>query len=676
MKRTIDATNSTPSSRESLSKSQDSDNHFNVDLQYPAPPMKESVIPLIKGGKPEYDEMYRESIENPTAFWDKHAKQLISWFQPYTKVQDGSFAEGDVSWFQQGKLNMSYNCIDRHLEENADKVAILFEGDEVGTGRSITYRELSQEVGRLANALKRAGVRKGDAVCIYLPMIPEAAFAMLACTRIGAPHSVVFAGFSSQALASRILDAKCKVVITADEGRRGGRVVPLKPAVDEALLTTPSVETVFVQKHTGGDVAMKSGRDVWLADAMAAERPYCPPEWLDSEDVLFLLYTSGSTGTPKGVVHTQAGYLLYAMMTHKYVFDIHPGDVYACVADVGWITGHSYIVYGPLANGATTLMFESTPLYPDTGRYWEMIQRHKITQFYTAPTAIRALQKCGDEPVLKYDLSSLRVLGSVGEPINPTAWEWYYRVVGKEKCAVVDTYWQTENGGIIMTPLPGVTPVKPGSCTLPFFGIKPVLLNETTGALLTQNDVKGVLCVASPWPSVTRTVYGNHERYMNTYLRPYPNHYFTGDAAYRDKDGYMWIVGRVDDVLNVAGHRLGTAEIEKAFVTHASCAEAAVIGIPDDIKGMAIFAYCVLKHGYEPTADLLAELRSVIRSEIGPIATPKRIVAVAGLPKTRSGKIMRRILRKIATNESDSLGDLSTIADPDIVPQLIEAVKT
>jgi len=623
----------------------------------------------------DYTEKYNKSINNPKKFWGDLATSHIDWIRPYDNVMSGSFEKGDICWFQNGKLNVSYNCIDRWAKQDAfaNKTAILWEGNEPGDVRKISFLELQQEVSRLANVFKSMGIRKGDAVCIYMPMVPEAAYAMLACTRIGAPHSVVFAGFSSDAIRDRCLDANIQYVITADQGVRGKKKpVDLKKIVDKALTELPAVKKVLMYQRTGADVPMTEGRDLIWKDEMAKQRPYCPCEVMDSEDTLFLLYTSGSTGKPKGVVHTTAGYLLYTMLTTRWTFDLQANDVFACVADVGWITGHSYIVYGALANGATTLMFESTPLYPDAGRYWDMVQRHKITQFYTAPTAIRALMKFGNEPVEKYDLSSLRVLGTVGEPINPEAWIWYHEIVGKKTCPIVDTYWQTETGGHMLTPLPAASKLKPGSATGPFFGIKPLLLDAEKGTLIEGNGVTGVLVMAQPWPSMARTVYGDHARYLRTYMEQYPGYYFTGDGAIRDKDGFLWITGRVDDVLNVSGHRLGTAEIESALVTHESCVEAACVGIPHEIKGQAIFAYCVLGQGHEDSDELRKALKNQVRSVIGPFAQPQEVLVVSGVPKTRSGKIMRRILRKIACGEEKQLGDITTLAESSVVQSIID----
>ncbi|TVR12138.1 MAG: acetate--CoA ligase [Planctomycetota bacterium] len=619
----------------------------------------------------QYQQWYEHSLRDPDTFWGDMARAHLTWQHAFSTVHDCNLNEGQVAWFLGGQLNACENCVDRHVATRGDQVAILWEGDEPGDVRRITYRELRRMVCRLANVLRHRGVRKGDRVAIYMPMIPEAVAAMLACARLGAVHSVVFGGFSAEALRDRINDSACVAVITADEGVRGRKVIPLKRTVDEAVMACPSVRHVFVTKRTGNKVPFFPPRDVWLDEAMANERPYCPIEHCDSEDTLFLLYTSGSTGQPKGIQHTTAGYLLGAMLTHRYVFDYQDGDIFACVADIGWVTGHSYVVYGPLANGATTVLFESIPTYPDSGRYWDMVERLKITQFYTAPTAIRAIMRDGNEPVERYDRSSLRVLGSVGEPINPEAWKWYHDVVGNGTCAVVDTWWQTETGSIMITPLPGATPTKPGSATLPFFGIEPVILDEE-GKELTGNGVSGVLAMKRPWPAMARTIQGDHPRFMETYLKPFPGYYFTGDGCRRDEDGYYWITGRVDDVLNVSGHRMGTAEVESALNSHPACAESAVVGAPHDIKGTGIFAYVILREGYDITQDLIGELKNEARHHIGPIATPDWILIVPGLPKTRSGKIMRRILRKVAAQETDNLGDTSTLADPSIVDQLIQ----
>jgi acetyl-CoA synthetase len=629
---------------------------------------KEAQVPSLK----EYEKLYAQSIENPEAFWDEQAKNRLTWDQPFHTVMDADLPSGTISWFLGGKLNVAYNCVDRHVKARGDQTAILWEGDKPDETRAITYRELQRLVSQMANVFKRYGVRRGDRVAIYLPMIPEAAIAMLACARIGAIHTVVFAGFSAEALRDRIQDAEAVAVVTADQGLRGGKTIPLKRTVDEATMACPSVNNVFVVKRTGAKVPFFPPRDIDLDEAMAVQRPYCPAESMDSEDTLFLLYTSGSTGRPKGIAHTTAGYLLYTALTHQYVFDYRDGDIYACVADVGWITGHSYVVYGPLANGATTVMFESTPLYPDPGRYWDMVERHKITQFYTAPTALRAVAREGDEWVTKHDRSSLRILGTVGEPINPDTWEWYYNVVGEKRCAIVDTWWQTETGGIMITPLPGATSAKPGSATFPFFGIEPVVLDEH-GNEIEGNGVSGLLAIKRAWPSMARTIQDDHPRFLQTYLSPYKGYYFTGDGCRRDEDGYYWITGRVDDVINVSGHRMGTAEVESALVNHPACAEAAVVGFPHEIKGQGIFAYVVLAEGWDADAELVGELRGEVRHRIGPIATPDHILIAAGLPKTRSGKIMRRILRKIAERQTDSLGDISTLADPSVVDALIEA---
>ena len=629
---------------------------------------KDAHIPSFS----EYEKLYRESIQDPEAFWDSQAKSRLTWDQPFHTVMDTDLPTGSIAWFLGGKLNVAYNCVDRHLATRGDQTAILWEGDKPEQTREISYRELHRLVSQMANAFKRYGVRKGDRVAIYLPMIPEAAIAMLACARIGAIHTVVFAGFSAEALRDRIQDAEAVAVVTADQGLRGGKVIPLKRTVDEAVMACPSVNNVLIVKRTGAKVPFFPPRDVDLDEVMAVQRPYCPAESMDAEDTLFLLYTSGSTGRPKGIAHTTAGYLLYTAMTHQYVFDYREGDVYACVADVGWITGHSYVVYGPLANGATTVMFESTPLYPDPGRYWDMVERHKITQFYTAPTALRAVAREGNDWVTKYDRSSLRILGTVGEPINPDTWEWYYNVVGEKRCAIVDTWWQTETGGIMITPLPAATAAKPGSATFPFFGIEPVVLDEQ-GNEIDGNGVSGLLAVKRAWPSMARTIQDDHPRFLQTYLSPYKGYYFTGDGCRRDEDGYYWITGRVDDVINVSGHRMGTAEVESALVNHPACAEAAVVGFPHEIKGQGIFAYVVLAEGWDADAELVGELRGEVRHRIGPIATPDHILITAGLPKTRSGKIMRRILRKIAERQTDSLGDTSTLADPGVVDALIEA---
>ena len=618
----------------------------------------------------QYEQWYTQSVDDPATFWAERANEFLTWQQPWEQVCEADFNTGDASWFKGGKLNVTENCIDRHLATRADQTAIIWEGDEPDQDKHISYQELHQAVCKLANALKARGVKKGDRVCIYMPMIPEAAYAMLACARIGAIHSVVFGGFSPEALKDRILNADACAVITADEGVRGGKRIPLKRNADQALESCPAVHTNLVVKRTGGEIDWHTGRDVWYHEATADASDQCPPEAMDAEDPLFILYTSGSTGKPKGVMHTTGGYLLCATMTHKYVFDYHDGDIYWCTADVGWITGHSYIVYGPLANGATTLMFEGVPTYPDASRCWQVVDKHKVNIFYTAPTAIRALMALGDDPVTKTDRSTLKLLGSVGEPINPEAWEWYYRVVGDSRCPVVDTWWQTETGAIMIAPLPGAVDMKPGSATLPMFGVQPALVDENGQEL--DGAASGNLIIKSSWPSQIRSVYGDHQRMIDTYFSTYKSSYFTGDGARRDEDGYYWITGRGDDVLNVSGHRLGTAEIESALVLHDAVAEAAVVGYEHDVKGQGIYAYVSLMKGVEGTDELLAELRNFVAGEIGPIAKPDLIHFAPGLPKTRSGKIMRRILRKIAENDFGSLGDTSTLADPSVVDDLIE----
>lgn len=623
--------------------------------------------------KEQYEEMYTRSIDDPEGFWADQANKYVTWFKPWSKTLDWSFDQEDlhISWYNDAKLNVSYNCIDRHLEKRADQVAIIWEGDSPEDTRKITYRELHEEVCKFANVLKARGVEKGDRVSLYLPMIPEAAVAMLACTRIGAVHSIVFGGFSPEALASRIQDSDCRVVITADQSMRGGRRVPLKSNADIALEHCPNVHTCIVVKRGGDPVEWNEGRDVWYNEVVEAASAECEPEEMDSEDPLFILYTSGSTGTPKGVQHTTGGYLVQAAMTHEAVFDYKDGDVYWCTADVGWVTGHTYIVYGPLANGATTLMFEGIPTYPSISRFWDVVDKHNVSIFYTAPTAIRSLMGAGNEPVEATSRASLRVLGTVGEPINPEAWEWYYNVVGNGKCPIVDTWWQTETGAHMMTPLPGVNALKPGSAMQPFFGVKPVLLDDE-GNEIEGNPAAGNLAIDRPWPSMLRTVFGDHKRFYETYFSMFKGYYFTGDGARRDEDGHYWITGRVDDVLNVSGHRLGTAEIEAALGLHEKVAEAAVVGYPHDLTGQGIYAYVTLMDGEVGTDELKAELVKLVRSEIGPIAKVNLIQWSDGLPKTRSGKIMRRILRKIATNEIDSLGDTSTLADPSVVDDLIE----
>ncbi|MEF2071347.1 acetate--CoA ligase [Consotaella aegiceratis] len=622
----------------------------------------------------QYQDWYRRSIEEPDAFWAEHGQRL-DWMKPFTKVKNTSFAPDNVSirWFEDGTLNVAANCIDRHLEKRGNQTAILWEGDDPAESKAITYAELHEEVCRMANVLKEHGVQRGDRVTVYMPMIPEAAYAMLACARIGAVHSVVFGGFSPDSLANRLEDAKSSVLITADEGLRGGRKVPLQANADKAIEIAgkagQAVDTVLVVKRTGGDVAFKEGRDIWWHEAREAVAASCEPEEMGAEDPLFILYTSGSTGKPKGVLHTSGGYLLYAAMTHQYVFDYHDGEVYWCTADVGWVTGHSYIVYGPLANGATTLIFEGVPNYPDASRFWQVVDKHQVNVFYTAPTAVRALMGQGDDYVAKTSRQSLKVLGTVGEPINPEAWSWYYRVVGDERCPVIDTYWQTETGGHMITPLPGAIDLKPGSATLPFFGVKPQLV-DSEGQVL-DGAVSGNLCIVDSWPGQMRTVYGDHDRFVQTYFSTYREKYFTGDGARRDEDGYYWITGRVDDVLNVSGHRMGTAEVESALVSHPLVAEAAVVGYPHDLKGQGIYCYVTLLEGEDPSDELKKELVAHVRQEIGPIASPDKIQFAPGLPKTRSGKIMRRILRKIAEDDFGALGDTSTLADPTVVEDLV-----
>jgi len=618
----------------------------------------------------DYLRLYQQSVEQPEIFWAEQAKAFLDWSKTWTSVQQGDLLSGSGSWFKGGQLNVSYNCIDRHLEKRSEQIALIWEGDNPSESAHITYKKLHHNVSRLANVLKSRGVKKGDRVCIYMPMIPEATYAMLACTRIGAVHSVVFGGFSPDALRDRILDSDCHTVITADEGVRGGKYVALKANVDKALQSCPAVSTVVVVERTQGEIDWVEGRDIWYHEALRDADGNCPPEPMDAEDPLFILYTSGSTGKPKGVLHSTGGYLLMAAMTHKYVFDYHEGDIYWCTADVGWVTGHSYIVYGPLANGATSLIFEGVPNYPTASRFWQVIDKHQVNIFYTAPTALRALMREGTGPVECTERTSLRLLGSVGEPINPEAWEWYYNVVGERRCPIVDTWWQTETGAILITPLPGATDLKPGSATRPFFGVRPVLLDEQGKEI--DGPGSGVLAIKDSWPSQIRSVYGDHQRMIDTYLKPYPGYYFSGDGARRDEDGYYWITGRVDDVINVSGHRIGTAEVESALVLHDAVAEAAVVGYPHDLKGQGIYAFVTPMNGVEINDALKQQLLALVGKEIGSFAKPELIQWAPGLPKTRSGKIMRRILRKIACNELENMGDTSTLADPTVVDGLIE----
>ena len=618
----------------------------------------------------KYTEMYERSISDPDGFWAEQADTFLHWFKKWDKVSEFDFDQGHIRWFEGGKLNAAYNCLDRHLESRGDQTALIWESDDASTVRTFTYNELHSEVCKLSNVLKSRGVKKGDRICVYMPMVPEAAVTALACARIGAIHSIVFGGFSPEALKDRILDSDCQVVITADEGPRGGKNVPLKQNADAAMESCPNVHTCVVVQRTGGAVGMKSGRDIWYHEAVSEASADCPAEEMDAEDALYILYTSGSTGKPKGVVHTTAGYLLYVTMTFRYTFDYHDGDVFWCGADIGWVTGHSYIVYGPFSNGATNVMFEGVPVYPDASRFWQVCDRYNVNLFYTAPTAIRALIGAGNEFVEKTSRKSLRILGTVGEPINPEAWEWYHEKVGERRCPIVDTWWQTETGGHMITPLPGATRLKPGSATNPFFGIQPCLVdpegNEIEGA------AEGALCIKSSWPGQMRTVWGDHERFIQTYFSTFPGKYMTGDGARRDEDGYYWITGRVDDVMNVSGHRLGTAEIESALVLHSNVAEAAVVGYPHAIKGEAIYAYVTTVAGTVENEELRAELFNMVRTEISPIAKPDVIQFAPGLPKTRSGKIMRRILRKVASNDIDDLGDTSTLAEPAVVDDIIE----
>lgn len=616
-----------------------------------------------------YHRMYQQSINEPEQFWAEQASTFLSFYQPWSAVYQGEFSKASVTWFKDAKLNVSYNCIDRHLPQRAEQTAFIWEGDDPSDSLHVTYRDLHQAVCRLANVLKQRGVSKGDRVCIYMPMIPEAAYAMLACARIGAIHSVVFGGFSPDAIRDRILDSDCQTVITANQGLRGGKAIPLKDNVDKALSHCPNVHSVIVVKRTNVDTAWHESRDVWYHEAVVSADDQCEPEVMDAEDPLFILYTSGSTGKPKGVLHTTAGYLLQAAITHRYVFDYRDGEVFWCSADVGWVTGHSYIVYGPLCNGATSLIFEGVPTYPDASRFWQVIDKHQVNIFYTAPTALRALMSLGNEPLENTSRKSLRLLGTVGEPINPEAWEWYYNIVGEQRCPIVDTWWQTETGSTMISPMAGVTDLKPGSATLPFFGVKPALL-DAHGKII-EGAGKGNLVITQSWPAQIRTVFGDHQRCVDTYFKAYPGYYFTGDSARRDADGYYWIIGRVDDVINVSGHRLGTAEIESALVLHPAVAEAAVVGYPHDIKGSAVYAYVTLMQGIGESEDLRKELIGFVAGEIGAFAKPDIIQFAPGLPKTRSGKIMRRILRKIAANETEHLGDTTTLADPSVVEQLI-----
>lgn len=616
-----------------------------------------------------YRSIYQDSIDNPEAFWTEQAKLFLDWIEPWDAVMNYDYQTGHIRWFEGGTLNVSVNCIDRHLESRGDQVAIIWEGDDPSQDNKITYRELHKEVCKFANVLISQGVKKGDRVCIYLPMISEAATVMLACTRIGAVHSIVFGGFSAEALKDRIVDSDCHYVVCADEGYRGGKTLAIKANVDIAVESCPEIKKVIVIKNTGNPVAWDESRDIWYHQAMLLASEICPPVEMAAEDPLFILYTSGSTGKPKGILHTTGGYLLYAAITHKHVFNYQDGDIYWCTADIGWITGHSYMIYGPLCNGATTLMFEGVPTYPEADRFWRIIDKHQVNIFYTAPTAIRALMAYGNDYVMRTDRSSLRILGSVGEPINPEAWEWYYHVVGEGRCPIMDTWWQTETGGILITPLPGVTALKPGSATLPFFGIKPEIMDAQGNVM--EGVAEGILVISSSWPGQSTSIYGDHQRFIDTYFKNYPGYYFTGDGARRDEDGYFWITGRVDDVINVSGHRMGTAEIESALVLHELVAEAAVVGYPHDIKGQGIYAYVTLNNGVEPSELLRKELIDLVRKEIGAIANPDIIQWAPGLPKTRSGKIMRRILRKVAANELDNLGDISTLADPAVVTEII-----
>jgi len=636
----------------------------------PSYPISESAKAHSYLDSETYQRLYQQSIDQPDVFWAEQAKQFIDWYQPWEKVSDIDYTNAKVSWFQGATLNVSYNCIDRHLATRADQTAIIFEGDEPTDSLNISYQQLYEHVCRFANLLKQRGVKRGDRVCIYMPMIPEVGYAMLACARIGAVHSVVFGGFSTESIKSRILDADCQLVITADEGVRGGKTIPLKANVDAALESCPKVHTVIVVKRTGADINWQAQRDVHYAEAVADLPAVCEPEAMNADEPLFILYTSGSTGTPKGVVHSCGGYLLYVAMTHKYVFDYRDGDIYWCTADAGWITGHSYIFYGPLANGATTLVFEGVPTYPDAGRFWQVCDKHNVNIFYTAPTAIRALMSIGDELVTQSSRASIRLLGTVGEPINPEAWHWYYEVVGNGRCSIVDTWWQTETGGILITSLPGAVGMKPGAAGKPFFGVQPAILNQA--GELQHGACRGRLVMTGSWPGQMIGVYGDHQRFYDAYFSQYPGNYFTGDGAKRDEDGFYWITGRIDDVLNVSGHRMGTAEVESALVLHPAVAEAAVVGYPHEIKGQGVYCYVTLMNSAQMSAELIDELREFVANELGRFAKPDYIQLAPSLPKTRSGKIMRRILRKIAENELANLGDISTLADPSVVEHLIE----
>ncbi|SHE20436.1 acetate--CoA ligase [methanotrophic endosymbiont of Bathymodiolus puteoserpentis (Logatchev)] len=633
-------------------------------------PVKDHIAKNAHINNEQYLALYQQSIEQPEIFWAEQADKFLDWQKPWDKVLEYDYPKGEIKWFEGGQLNVSVNCLDRHLATRGDQVALIWEGDDPANDKKMTYCELHQEVCRFANVLKVHGVKKGDRVCIYLPMIIESAVVILACTRIGAVHSIVFGGFSAEALKDRVNDSDCKLVVCADEGYRGGKIIPIKATVDKAIASCPSIESVIVIKNSGNIVAWNDACDIWYHQAMSEVSAECEPEWMDAEDPLFILYTSGSTGQPKGLLHTTGGYLLYAAMTHKYIFDYQEGEIYWCTADIGWITGHTYMIYGPLCNGATTLLFEGVPTYPDASRFWQVVDKHQVNIFYTAPTALRALMAQGDQYLENTSRSSLRVLGSVGEPINPEAWEWYYELVGKENCPIVDTWWQTETGGILITPLPGATELIPSSATRPFFGVKPAILSNKGQVI--EDDTEGVLVMERPWPGQARSIYGDHQRFIDTYFKNYPGYYFTGDGARRDERGYYWITGRVDDVINVSGHRMGTAEVESAIDEHPLVAETAVVGYPHAIKGQGIYAYVTLHVGIEGTEELKKELVKLVRADIGPIASPDLIQWSAQLPKTRSGKIMRRILRKIAANEVDTLGDTSTLADPDVVQSIID----